>query len=134
MKLTTILLLTLTASTTQAAVLDMVPLGADVDGRTYQVERKFYDYGSDADGYKYKGTRVIQYDSRSRSTISYELYFDCSDATMGTSTPTTHDVVSGTINYSIYEIACLSSSETTEPPKAKPIPLGIRPLSLGDIT
>lgn len=55
MKLALLATLFLT-SAAQAAVLDMVPLATDVDGRTYLVEREFYSYGSEDDGYKYKGT------------------------------------------------------------------------------
>jgi hypothetical protein len=114
-------------STAQAAVLDMVPLATDVDGRTYLVEREFYSYGSEDDGYKYKGTHVVEVDRYTRRTHNYEMYFDCSDATVGTTVPTTEDVVSGTIRYEAYKRACLVP--TKEPVSTKPLPIGIRPLN-----
>ena len=108
MKLSTLAaaLLTTLASTVQAAVLDMVPLATDVNGRTYHVEREFYSYGTEEDGFKYKGTHVLESDKFSRRTHNYKVYFDCNDATTGDTVPTTEDVVTGTIRYEMYKIAC----------------------------
>lgn len=127
MKLALLATLFLT-TTAQAAVLDMVPLATDVDGRTYLVEREFYSYGSEDDGYKYKGTHVVEVDRYTRRTHNYEMYFDCSDATVGTTVPTTEDVVSGTIRYEAYKRACMPEIVKT-PVKVKPLPIGIRPLN-----
>lgn len=128
MKLALLATLFLT-STAQAAVLDMVPLATDVDGRTYLVEREFYSYGSEDDGYKYKGTHVVEVDRYTRRTHNYEMYFDCSDATVGTTVPTTEDVVSGTIRYEAYKRACMPDVVVKTPVNTKPLPIGIRPLN-----
>ena len=126
MKLALIATLILTP-TAQAAVLDMVPLGNDVNGRNYSVERNFYSYGSEDIGYKYKGTRVLVSDQYSRQTQNYEIYFDCSDDTFGYSVPTSEDVVSGTMIHAMYQIACPEPVKT--PVNTKPLPIGIRPLN-----
>jgi hypothetical protein len=89
-----------------AEVLDMVPFGSDVDGRTYFIERSFYNYGTKQDGFKYKGTRLWVVDRFGRQSESVEIYFDCSDSTFGFSTPTTQDLMKGTVIHQIYLKAC----------------------------
>jgi hypothetical protein len=91
---------------TSAEELDMVPFGSDVDSRTYFIERNFYNYGTKQDGFKYKGTRLWVVDRFGRQSESVELYFDCSDSTFGFSTPTTQDLMKGTVIHQIYLKAC----------------------------
>jgi len=92
--------------TASAEVLDMVPFAKDVDGRTYMIEREFYSYGTKQNNFKYKGTRLWVIDQYGRQAESHEVYFDCSDNTFGFSTPTTEDIMKGTVIYQIYLKAC----------------------------
>lgn len=98
--------MTLASVAAQAEILEMRFFGTDAMGNNHQVEKKFYNYGTKEDGWKYKGTRWIITDPIGRTTLSTEVYLDCSDQTWGFDTPTTNDIPSGSVIHAIYEEAC----------------------------
>lgn len=94
------------SASVQAEILEMRFFGTDAMGNNHQVEKKFYNYGTKEDGWKYKGTRWIITDPIGRTTLSTEVYLDCSDQTWGFDTPTTDDIPSGSVIHAIYQEAC----------------------------
>lgn len=88
-----------------AAVVQMNFLGTDVSGDKHFIEKTFGCYANGNESCQYKGaTWKIIY--RSGKIRSAKVYFDCSDATWGMSTPTVDDIDSGTVGYAMYELAC----------------------------
>ena len=106
MKTKVMLLLCVLSINATAEVLNMQPFMVDKMGNEHYIEMPLWCYGSPDNPCQYKGTNWMMRDPVGRTSASSEIYIDCKDGTYGSTTPTTQNIMSGTLVHDLYKMAC----------------------------
>ena len=106
MKTKVMLLLCVLSINATAEVLNMQPFMVDTMGNEHYIEKPLWCYGSPENPCQYKGTNWMMRDPVGRTGVSSEIYIDCKDGTYGFTTPTTQNIMSGTLVHDLYKMAC----------------------------